>query len=507
MRIAKRILCVLLICILVFNLHTAPKARAYSFAMYLGMAFAATLFSLGASAAIEQSRTGQPAQWIQAIPWQEMKNNMEEWGRIMLTTCETEGAISQEMQDAINGTNWASKVDETTGKVSLTYDDVMALKTVGAVAFPHGVQVKQDTASAELGASTVNPTTIIMNQNVPVGTGSYACTADLYKAYVNGVSMQQVNASGTVITNYPTVTMFTTRLTNYIVTGSYGYSYSAIPIVFCVTGSACYDYLIANTAWGVNKSTIMGKAGYITVLGSTSNYVNKTDLVSNMPPSTYVDGTVIKNGVDSYGSPAIEYTNVSGTKNQQVLYRITSNAVVSVPTVVDTIKLDDAQYNAMVTAWANAITAGNATAADEIKFAIAQSNAELAQQLTGSIAQQIEATNASTEAIVNAIIAATAAAAATGAGELDLSRMTLAQAVQTRFPFCIPFDLANAFSMFSAGSSAPPVWPVQWHVMGQTVSFTIDMTVFEPWAKIIRWSVLVVFNIGLILITRKIVRG
>lgn len=71
-----------------------------------------------------------------------------------------------------------------------------------------------------------------------------------------------------------------------------------------------------------------------------------------------------------------------------------------------------------------------------------------------------------------------------------------------KFPFCIPWDLASAFSSFNVPGEAP-VWQIDF----LSTNFTIDFSIFEEWAKILRWGVLLLFNIGLIRITRDIIRG
>ncbi len=72
-----------------------------------------------------------------------------------------------------------------------------------------------------------------------------------------------------------------------------------------------------------------------------------------------------------------------------------------------------------------------------------------------------------------------------------------------KFPFCIPWDLYNSFRTFNVEGEAPR-WEVEF--LGDT-EFVIDFVQFEEWARIVRWGVLILFNLGLILITRNIIRG
>ena len=76
------------------------------------------------------------------------------------------------------------------------------------------------------------------------------------------------------------------------------------------------------------------------------------------------------------------------------------------------------------------------------------------------------------------------------------------------FPFCIPFDLISSFQVFNR----QPVEPVLTLDFSGTVfepvgTYTIDLTQFEPLAKIIRFFSYSFFVLGLVLVTRKIIKG
>ena len=76
------------------------------------------------------------------------------------------------------------------------------------------------------------------------------------------------------------------------------------------------------------------------------------------------------------------------------------------------------------------------------------------------------------------------------------------------FPFCIPFDLIHLVQALDADPVAPkwtlklepPQFPVEWEV-------TIDLSQFESLAKIFRTGETLLFVVGLILITRGIIKG
>ncbi len=81
-----------------------------------------------------------------------------------------------------------------------------------------------------------------------------------------------------------------------------------------------------------------------------------------------------------------------------------------------------------------------------------------------------------------------------------------ADIIKNKFPFSIPWDLKNAITSLTATPKAPK-WTInfdsEYFVGGGQVE--IDFAQFEPWAKIVRWGVLILFNITLILVTRKII--
>ena len=76
------------------------------------------------------------------------------------------------------------------------------------------------------------------------------------------------------------------------------------------------------------------------------------------------------------------------------------------------------------------------------------------------------------------------------------------------FPFCVPFDLIHLVQALDAEPVAPkwslklepPQFPVEWEV-------TLDLSQFESLAKIFRTGETLLFVVGLILITRGIIKG
>lgn len=96
-------------------------------------------------------------------------------------------------------------------------------------------------------------------------------------------------------------------------------------------------------------------------------------------------------------------------------------------------------------------------------------------------------------------------------GELDNADLEGATfSLSEYFPFCVPFDLIRAFKLLTAEAEAP-YWEIPFHVefLGYTIDYTfvIDMSKFEVLAEIFRLCETIGFCVGLILLTRNIIRG
>lgn len=94
------------------------------------------------------------------------------------------------------------------------------------------------------------------------------------------------------------------------------------------------------------------------------------------------------------------------------------------------------------------------------------------------------------------------------AGAFDWTKLNMNISLVTdKFPFSIPFDLADAIENMTATPEVP--------ILEQNLTLagidggnlTLDFTPFQPLANIIKWGILILFNIGLILLTRRIIRG
>lgn len=76
------------------------------------------------------------------------------------------------------------------------------------------------------------------------------------------------------------------------------------------------------------------------------------------------------------------------------------------------------------------------------------------------------------------------------------------------FPFCVPFDLIRLFKVLQSAPQAP-CWEIPLNVpsIGLEYTFVIDMSQFDTLAQIFRACETIGFICGLILITRKLIRG
>ena len=98
-------------------------------------------------------------------------------------------------------------------------------------------------------------------------------------------------------------------------------------------------------------------------------------------------------------------------------------------------------------------------------------------------------------------------AAVIGTGSLDLSGFRDLD-LSTVFPFCIPFDLYNCFTGFNA-TPIEPKFTVNFagSALAEAGTVELDLTKFEVVFEIVRYFAFAGFVVGLILVTRQLVRG
>lgn len=79
-----------------------------------------------------------------------------------------------------------------------------------------------------------------------------------------------------------------------------------------------------------------------------------------------------------------------------------------------------------------------------------------------------------------------------------------------KFPFSIPWDILRSFGSFMNVSEKAPSWTLDFGAFSSLnvdAKYTIDLSMFNTLAAIVRWGILIIFQIGLILKTRDIIRG
>lgn len=77
-----------------------------------------------------------------------------------------------------------------------------------------------------------------------------------------------------------------------------------------------------------------------------------------------------------------------------------------------------------------------------------------------------------------------------------------------KFPFCIPFDLVDCFKSFGSNEAAEaPKWDMTFRIPGtnKDYEFSVDLSMFDKYIPIFRSGVLILFLIGLIIGTRKLI--
>jgi len=89
--------------------------------------------------------------------------------------------------------------------------------------------------------------------------------------------------------------------------------------------------------------------------------------------------------------------------------------------------------------------------------------------------------------------------------ELDLTPLSMVN-IKNKFPFCLPFDLANLITGLEEKKEIPKI-DLDFKVFNDIYSIELDFEPFNEWAKIVNWFILITFIIGLIMISRKLIGG
>ena len=99
----------------------------------------------------------------------------------------------------------------------------------------------------------------------------------------------------------------------------------------------------------------------------------------------------------------------------------------------------------------------------------------------------------------------------TGKTELQESELDIPEVphdLTWKFPFCVPFDLIALVGALNA-TPKDPKWEIPFHIesLGFDESITLDLTTFEPVTVVLRVVTTIAFLLGLIMVTRKMIKG
>lgn len=90
----------------------------------------------------------------------------------------------------------------------------------------------------------------------------------------------------------------------------------------------------------------------------------------------------------------------------------------------------------------------------------------------------------------------------------DLNRMKAPNILLQKFPFCIPYDIYNAFAMLASPPATPYFEiPINIERLGVHEKIVIDFEQFKTIAAISRWMLSALFILLLILTTRRVIKG
>jgi hypothetical protein len=79
----------------------------------------------------------------------------------------------------------------------------------------------------------------------------------------------------------------------------------------------------------------------------------------------------------------------------------------------------------------------------------------------------------------------------------------------TKFPFSLPWDILKTFQALLIDSPDRPSWNIRWHdsVLNRDFGFIIDISKYDAYFKVAKVFVLISLNVGLIMITRRLLGG
>lgn len=92
--------------------------------------------------------------------------------------------------------------------------------------------------------------------------------------------------------------------------------------------------------------------------------------------------------------------------------------------------------------------------------------------------------------------------------ETDVNVPEVPTSIVDKFPFCVPFDLFRLVKALNATPSAPVFTvPLKFDAINYQYDFKLDLSQYEKLAQPIRIGMTLIFLLGLIMITRKLIKG
>lgn len=88
-----------------------------------------------------------------------------------------------------------------------------------------------------------------------------------------------------------------------------------------------------------------------------------------------------------------------------------------------------------------------------------------------------------------------------------LGNFLLPESITTKFPFCIPFDVARCLRLFSTSAREAPRWECDLGYGSSSYHVVIDLSMFNDIADFVRPLEYILFLVGLAVGTRALIRG
>ncbi|NLH02400.1 MAG: hypothetical protein GX488_11075 [Clostridiales bacterium] len=92
--------------------------------------------------------------------------------------------------------------------------------------------------------------------------------------------------------------------------------------------------------------------------------------------------------------------------------------------------------------------------------------------------------------------------------EVDVNVPEVPASIADKFPFCVPFDLFRLIKALNASPSAPIFTvPLKFDSINYQYDFRFDLSQYDNLVQPIRIGITLIFLLGLIMITRKLIKG